>query len=408
MALKFGYWMPLGSGGFVISNIKQRTDWSLDYNAKLAQTAEELGFEYGLAPARFLASHGWELQQEAITCTAVLAAQTKKLKLISAVHTGFWHPAMVAKMLATIDVYSGGRAAINVLTGWFKDEFRAFGEPWLDHDERYRRSEEFIQILKGFWTQERFTFKGDFYRINEGWLKPRPASAPEVFQGGNSKAARRMAAKYSDWYFINGNTVEGVKEQIDEVRALAAAEGRTVKFGLNGFVIQRRTEAEALEQLEAIVAGADPEIVRAFGEQVKNAGQSTREKIGMWANSDYANLVQPNDGFKTRLFGPPELIAERIRAYEAIGVDLILCAFLHFTDELPAFGREVIPLLRKQRAKATCTRDTGSTCRNPRLTPAFNGSISGRAIALLREVIGLASSIRLRSPLGFWAVMMCA
>ena len=155
MALKFGYRMPLGSGGFVISNIKQRTDWSLDYNAKLAQTAEELGFEYGLAPARFLASHGWELQQEAITCTAVLAAQTKKLKLISAVHTGFWHPAMVAKMLSTIDVYSGGRAAINVLTGWFKDEFRAFGEPWLDHDERYRRSEEFIQVLKDY-IQRRF------------------------------------------------------------------------------------------------------------------------------------------------------------------------------------------------------------------------------------------------------------
>jgi dimethylsulfone monooxygenase len=140
------------------------------------------------------------------------------------------------------------------------------------------------------------------------------------------------------------------------VRALATAEGRTVKFGLNGFVIQRPTEAEALEQLEAIVAGADPEIVRAFGEQVKNAGQSTREKIGMWANSDYANLVQPNDGFKTRLFGPPELIAERVRAYEAIGVDLILCAFLHFTDELPAFGREVIPLLRKQRSRTASTQ----------------------------------------------------
>jgi dimethylsulfone monooxygenase len=354
MALKFGYWMPLGSGGFVISNIKQRTDWSLDYNAKLAQTAEELGFEYGLAPARFIASHGWELQQEAVTCTAVLATHTKKLKLISAVHTGFWHPAMVAKMLATIDVYSGGRAAINVLTGWFKDEFRAFGEPWLDHDERYRRSQEFIEVLKGLWTQERVTFKGDFYRINEGWLKPRPVSQPypEIFQGGNSKAARRMAAKYSDWYFINGNTVAGAKEQIDEVRALAAAEGRAVKFGLNGFVIQRRTEAEALQQLEAIIADADPEIVRQFGEQVKHAGQSTREKIGMWANSDYANLVQPNDGFKTALFGPPELIAQRIRAYAAIGVDMILCAFLHFTDELPAFGREVIPLLREETGEA--------------------------------------------------------
>jgi dimethylsulfone monooxygenase len=355
MAIRFGYWMPLGSGGFVISNIPQRTDWSLDYNAGLAQKAEELGFEYGLAPARFIASHGWELQQEAVTCTAVLAAQTKRLKLISAVHSGFWHPAMVAKMGATIDVYSKGRFAINILTGWFKDEFRAFGEPWLDHDERYRRSEEFIQVLKGLWTQDSLTFKGDFYRINEGWLKPRPISQPhpEIFQGGNSKAARRMAAKYSDWYFINGNSVEGAKEQIDEVRALAKAEGRTVKFGLNGFVIQRPTEREALEQLQAIIAGADPKIVQSFADQVKHAGASTAEKIGMWADSDHANLVQPNDGFKTRLFGPPELIAERIRAYEAIGVDMILCAFLHFTDELPAFGREVIPLLQGASARRT-------------------------------------------------------
>ena len=101
-----------------------------------------------------------------------------------------------------------------------------------------------------------------------------------------------------------------------------------------------------MDQLAAIVAGADPKIVQSFADQVKHAGASTAEKIGMWADSDYANLVQPNDGFKTRLFGPPELIAERIRAYEAIGVDMILCAFLHFTDELPAFGREVIPLLR--------------------------------------------------------------
>ena len=346
--MRFGYWMPLGSGGFVISNIPQRTDWSLDYNVGLARQAEDLGFEYGLAPARFIASHGWELQQEAVTCTAVLAAQTKRLKLISAVHTGFWHPAMVAKMGATIDVYSKGRFAINILSGWFKDEFRAFGEPWLDHDERYRRSEEFIQVLKGLWTQDSLTFKGDFYRINEGWLKPRPTSTPhpEIFQGGNSKAARRMAARYSDWYFLNGNSVEAVKEQIDEVRALAKAEGRTVKFGLNGFVIQRPTEQEALEQLAAIIAEADPKIVKAFGDQVKHAGASTAEKIGMWADSDYANLIQPNDGFKTRLFGPPEVIADRIRQYEAVGVDMILTAFLHFTDELPAFGREVIPLLR--------------------------------------------------------------
>lgn len=353
--MRFGYWMPLGSGGFVISDLKQRTDWSLDYNAGLAQQAEQLGFEYGLAPARFIASHGWELQQEAITCTAVLAARTEALKLISAVHTGFWHPAMVAKMGATIDNFSKGRFAINILSGWFRDEFRIFGEPWLDHDERYRRSEEFIQVLKGLWTQNPYRFAGDFYRINDGWLKPQPVSRPhpEIFQGGNSKAARRMAAHHSDWYFLNGNTVEGVKQQIDEVRGLAEKAGRKVKFGLNGFVIQRKTEQEALEQLEQIIAHADPEIVKAFADQVKEAGQSTKDKVGMWVDSDYANLVQPNDGFKTRLFGPPERIAERIREYEAVGVDLILTAFLHFTDELPAFGRDVIPLLRDSKPART-------------------------------------------------------
>ena len=123
---------------------------------------------------------------------------------------------------------------------------------------------------------------------------------PEIFQGGNSKAARQMAGKHSDWYFMNGNSVEKVKEQIDEVSAIARRHGRRVKFGLNGFVIQRDTEAEALAQLEAIVKSADPKVVQAFGDQVKQAGASTTDKIGMWADSDPANLVQPNDGFKTK------------------------------------------------------------------------------------------------------------
>jgi dimethylsulfone monooxygenase len=361
MDIRFGYWMPLGSGGMVISDIQQRTDWTLGWNARMAQVAEDVGYEYGLAPARFIASHGWEFQQEPTVCVSVIATQTKRLKLITAVHTGLWHPAMVAKQVATVDVYSGGRSAINILSGWFKDEYLAFGVPWLEHDERYRRSEEFIQVLKGLWTQERFTFKGDFFRINDAWLVPRPIAAPhpEIFQGGNSKAARRMAGKYSDWYFMNGNSVERIKEQIDEVSAIAREHGRRVRFGLNGFVIQRDSEASALEQLEAIVASADPAVVRAFGEQVKQAGASTADKIGMWANSDFANLVQPNDGFKARLFGPPELIAERIRQYYEVGVDLILTAFLHYDDELPKFGHTVIPLVRKMSASRGSERPRG-------------------------------------------------
>jgi len=161
-----------------------------------------------------------------------------------------------------------------------------------------------------------------------------------------------MAGRYSDWYFMNGNSIENVKAQIDEVSAIARQHGRRVRFGLNGFVIQRDTEAEGLAQMQQIIESADPAVVRAFGEQVKQAGASTADKIGMWANSDYANLVQPNDGFKTRLIGPAELIADRIRQYHEVGVDLILAAFLHYEDELPRFGETVIPLVRKQRAQA--------------------------------------------------------
>ncbi|HEY8446050.1 MAG TPA: dimethyl sulfone monooxygenase SfnG [Thermomicrobiales bacterium] len=352
MQTKFAYWVPNVSGGLVVSKIPQRTDWSFEYNAWLAQKAEQVGFEYALSQARFFASYGAEFQLEALTLTASLAAVTKKINLISAIHPGLWHPGVIAKAVATIDQVSRGRAAVNIVSGWFKDEFIGYGEPWLDHDERYRRSEEFIRVLKGLWTEETFTFKGDFYRINNAPLKPKPVRKPHppIFQGGNSKAARQMAARVSDWYFMNGNSVEKVAEQIQEIRSLAAEYGRDpneIRFGLNAFVIARSTEEEARQTLRDIIALADREAVEGFATQVKHAGQASPEKQGMWAESGFEDLVQYNDGFKTGLIGTPEQIVERIRGYDAVGVDLILCGFLHFTDDLPAFGRDVIPLVRE-------------------------------------------------------------
>ncbi|PMB49295.1 dimethyl sulfone monooxygenase SfnG [Fischerella thermalis CCMEE 5201] len=350
MDIKFAYWIPNVSGGLVVSKIPQRTDWTFDYNAQLAQTAEQVGFDYALAQARFIASYGAEYQLEALSTVAALAPVTERLKLIAAVHPGLWHPGVVAKMGATIDFISNGRFCLNVVSGWFKDEFTIYGEPWLDHDERYRRSEEFIRVLKGMWTEDEFHFKGDFYRINGGWVKPRPVNQnphPEIFQGGNSKAARRMASRVSDWYFMNGNTIDGVRQQIQEVSALARQEGRKVKFGLNAFILVRETEAEAHAALREIIAQADKEAVEGFGAAVKHAGASTRERQGMWANSNFEDLVQYNDGFRTGLIGTAQQVADRIRQFYEVGVDLILGGFLHYSDDLPAFGRTVIPLVRE-------------------------------------------------------------
>lgn len=345
--IRFAYWVPNVSGGLVISKIEQRTSWDADYNRRLAQIAEEAGFDYALTQIRFTAGYGAEYQHESVAFSHALLAATTRLKVIAALLPGPWNPTLAAKQIATISQLTQGRIAINVVSGWFSGEFRAIGEPWLDHDERYRRSEEFIRALRGIWTQDDFTFRGDFYRYQNYTLKPKPADPqPEIFQGGSSRAARDMAARVSDWYFTNGNTPEGIRTQVDDIRTKAAANGHHVKVGVNAFVIARDTEAEARAVLQEIIDHADPEAVKAFGHEVKNAGKASPEGEGNWAKSSFEDLVQYNDGFKTNLIGTPDQIAERIVALKEAGVDLALLAFLHFQEEVQYFGAHIIPRVR--------------------------------------------------------------
>ncbi|TLS37109.1 dimethylsulfone monooxygenase SfnG [Pseudalkalibacillus caeni] len=348
--VKFAYWVPNVSGGLVVSKLPQRTDWSFEANKRYARIAEEVGFEYALLQTRFFASYGADKQLEAITLGSALAAVTKKLNLISAVHPGLWHPGVYAKMLATLDHISGGRAAVNVVSGWFKQEFIGYGEPWLEHDERYRRAEEFIDVLRALWKEEAATYKGNFYRLNEAPLKPKPEKEIPIFQGGNSEAARQMAARVSDYYFMNGNTLEGFKQQIKDVKQRAEAEGRDVKFAVNGFAIVRNTKEEAVALLRDIIANKDDAAVKGFQDAVKEAGQSTKNKQGMWADSTLEDLVQYNDGFKTGLIGTAEEVADRIIELKKIGVDLVLTGHFHYEEDLQRFGEEVIPLVREKEA----------------------------------------------------------
>ncbi|AZC18146.1 MULTISPECIES: dimethylsulfone monooxygenase SfnG [Pseudomonas] len=351
-SVKFAYWVPNVSGGLVVSKIEQRTHWGIDYNRKLAQIAEAAGFEYALTQIRFTAGYGAEYQHESVAFSHALLAATSKLKVIAAILPGPWQPALAAKQLATIDQLTEGRIAVNIVSGWFKGEFQAIGEHWLEHDERYRRSEEFIRCLRGVWSEDHFTFRGDFYRFDNYSLKPKPLGQPEIFQGGSSRAARDMAARVSDWYFTNGNSVEGIKAQVEDIRAKAAANQHQVKIGVNAFVIARDTEQEARAVLQQIIDQADPEAVRAFGDAARQAGKASPEGEGNWAKSSFEDLVQYNDGFKTNLIGTPEQIARRILELKAVGVDLVLAGFLHFQEEVEYFGRRVLPLVRELEAQA--------------------------------------------------------
>jgi FMNH2-dependent dimethyl sulfone monooxygenase len=351
--LKFAYWVPNVSGGLVISKIAQRTDWSLDYNVRLAQIAENSGFDYALSQIRFTAGYGADNQHEPVAFSHALLAATERIKVIAALLPGPWNPALAAKMIATISQLTNARVAVNIVSGWFRGEFAAIGEPWLDHDERYRRSEEFIRSLRGIWTEDNFTFRGDFYRFRDYTLKPKPLHPlPEIFQGGSSRAARDMASRVSDWYFTNGNTPEEIRKQVDDIQAKAAANNHAVRVGVNAFAIARDTEAEAKRQLAEIIEKADPDAVNAFAHEVKNAGKASPEGKGNWSHSSFEDLVQYNDGFRSNLIGTPEQIAERILALKSAGASLILLGFLHFQEEVEFFGRKVIPLVRELEAEA--------------------------------------------------------
>jgi FMNH2-dependent dimethyl sulfone monooxygenase len=353
--LRFAYWVPNVSGGLVVSTIEQRTDWRHDYNTRLARLAEDSGFDYALTQVRYLASYGAAYQHESTSFSLALLLATERLKVIAAVHPGLWQPGVLAKLVTTTDHLSGGRAAVNVVSGWFKNEFTKLGEPWLEHEERYRRSEEFIRYVRQIWTSEHADLAGDFYRLHDVDMRPKPVEVPgrahpEVFQGGNSTAARSMAGRVADWYLANGTTPEHLEEQVRDVRLVAGVHGRTVRVGVNGFVVARDTEAEARDVVREIVAKADHTAVEGFGEAVKQAGRSAPDGRGMWQDSSFEDLVQYNDGFRTGLVGTPEQVAERMIELKRHGADLVLCGFLHYLEDVEHFGREVLPLVREMEA----------------------------------------------------------
>jgi alkanesulfonate monooxygenase len=185
-------------------------------------------------------------------------------------------------------------------------------------------------------------------------LAPKPLALPNrphplIFQGGNSVDARENAATVSDYYFMNGNTLQGFQSQIADVKQRAEREGRLdeVNFALNGFVIARETEEEAIRVLQEIQGKADKEAVEGFRQQVANAGAAAKEGEGMWANSKFEDLVQYNDGFKTKLIGSYEQVVERILLLKSLGVGVLLVAFLHYEEEIEVFGEKVIKEVRR-------------------------------------------------------------
>ncbi len=297
-------------------------DRSFHFILETVQRAEELGFDITLVAERLVAR-----DLEAWTISSALAVLTKRITIMTAAHPGIIHPQMVAKMGASVDRLSGGRFAVNVIPGRRAHEFDLYGNgSWLaDTQQRYRRMDEFIATLDGLWTRESFNLDGEFFKLTDGRLATRPMTTPRppIFAASSAELGKDIIARYCDTWFIShepglqayASNVYAIASDIEDMRERAAGHGRSLGYGLSTYVIC----APTLEEAEAEAAELD-----------------TTPDANVAAKALGAGLV-----------GTPQIIAERIRRYQDMGVDCLMLQFHPMRQGLETFAREVMPLIRR-------------------------------------------------------------
>ena len=300
------------------------------------QRVESLGVSHLLIAQRWWGS-GTDIEGSSLDClamTAHIAARTERLRLVTAIHPGFFSPAQIAKWGATLDRLSGGRWAINLTSGWNLDEFAMYGVDPLSHDERYARSDEFLTVLKAAWAGGPVTHSGRYYSVSNLVMEPPPTGPLEVFQGGQSPAALELAARHTDTMFLNGGSLEKIAAIIERARTAAAETGRELRFALYAAPLCRDSDATAWAEIDARLARVDPDLVARRRERVSGAE-------GMWSGTDDPlTVLDTNEGYASRLIGSPETILEKIEAFRAIGIDML---HLDLGDDL--FNTEVLPIV---------------------------------------------------------------
>jgi FMNH2-dependent dimethyl sulfone monooxygenase len=294
---------------------------------------EGLGLSHLLIAQRWWGS-GKEMEGSSLDClaiTAYLAAHTNQIHLVTAIHPGFFEATAIAKWGATMDWLSGGRWSINVTSGWNLREFEMYGIDALEHDQRYQRSSEFIDVLRGAWTQSPFNYHGEFYHCEELQVEPSPSTPIEIFQGGQSEASIQMAAAKSDWMFLNGGALERIETIVNKARRAMESTGRTLRFALYAAPICRDSDEEAWDVIRARLGSIDP----TFAKMRRRATQGAQ---GMWSSAEELSLLDSNEGYASRLIGSPKTIIARIEAYQDLGIEM-----LHFDTSDEQFLHDVLP-----------------------------------------------------------------
>jgi FMNH2-dependent dimethyl sulfone monooxygenase len=337
--MRFGYWLPV-FGGWLrnVENENMQATWP--YIKRLAQRSEQIGFDLTLiAELNLNDIKGAEAPSlDAWSTTAALAAVTERIELMVAVRPTFHLPALLAKQASNIDHISNGRITLNVVSSWWADEARKYGVHFEQHDDRYARTSEWLDVLDGVWKQDHFSYSGKYYKVEDNILEPKPVSKPRptLYAGGESPAAKDLIAEKCDAYLMHGDPPERVGEKITDLRTRRARHNLPpLKFGVAGYAIVRETENEAQDELRRITDVQQSAAGYANYQQWL-AGTQLEQRVSL---EDYS---VSNRGLRSGLVGTPEQVAQRIAAFEAAGVDLVLLQFSPQLEEMERFAEKVI------------------------------------------------------------------
>ncbi len=350
--MRFGYWLPV-FGGWLRNVPDEGMEASWPYVQRLARRSEEIGYDLTLIAELFLNDiKGVDAPAlDAWSTAAALAAVTTRLELMVAVRPTYHHPATLAKQAANIDRISNGRLSLNVVSSWWKDEARRYGSQFDEHDDRYARTAEWLDVLHGAWSQSSLSYHGKYYQVDELIVQPKPIGSrgrphPVLYAGGESDAAKSLITRACDAYVMHGDPPDRVAPKVADMQRRREAAGLgPMHYGMAAYAIVRDTEAEAQRELERIT-NVQPGSPGFHNYQDWIANTQLDQHLSL---QDYS---VSNRGLRAGLVGTPEQVADRVREFEAAGVGLLLLQCSPQLEEMERFAEQVMPLVRSQKVLA--------------------------------------------------------
>ena len=336
--MRYGYWMPV-FGGWLRNVEDEQMEASWNYVKKLAKRSEEIGFDLSLVAELNLNDiKGVDAPSlDAWSTAAALTAVTEKLELMVAVRPTFHNPALLAKQAANIDrIGGGGRLSLNVVSSWWAGEAKKYGVQFDEHDDRYARTAEWLEIVDKLWKQDHFDFAGDYYKLEDAVMQPKPIKKPIIYAGGESEKAKDTIARFCDAYVMHGDEPAKVQAKIEDMNQRREKLNLPpMIYGVAGYAIVRNSENEANKEVERITDVRQS--AAGYGNyQDWLANTKLEQQVSL---EDYS---VSNRGLRSGFVGTSAQVAEKVGEFERAGVDLLLLQSSPQLEEMERFSEAVI------------------------------------------------------------------